>query len=216
MAQVMLALRDAASRRALATLLQAQGHSASVHETAEDALAHLQAGTAVDVVVTDIWHPGAHGTAWVSRLTGARPSASVLVLFSPTEHEDAVEWLKAGAADVMLAPAHPEELLWRLWRAVGMQGGADQARVTELQRALAEAQAESRRAVEARASLEATLLRLAVVDPLTGLSNRRVFDERLAAEHFRAKRFGRALSVLVMDVDHADRVERMHGSATLQ
>jgi diguanylate cyclase (GGDEF)-like protein len=216
MAQVMLALRDAASRRALAALLQAQGHLVSPQGSAEEALVHLEGASAVDVVVTDIWHPGSHGTQWVTRLMQARPSAALLVLFNPTEHADAVECLKAGATDVMLAPPHADELLWRLQRAVGLQAGGDQGRVAELQRALADAQLEARGAVEARSSLEATLLRVAVVDPLTGLSNRRVWDEKLAAEHFRARRFGRSLSLLVMDVDHADRVERLHGSATLQ
>jgi len=166
--------------------------------------------------VTDLWHKGAHGTEWITRLLGARPSCAVVVVYSPSEQEAAVECLKAGASDVMLAPVHPEELQWRVVRAVARQGSAVDDRVTEVQRALADAQAEARRAVEARASLEATLLRLAVVDPLTGLSNRRVFEEKLAAEHYRARRFSRPFSLLLMDVDHADKVEKHFGSAALQ
>jgi diguanylate cyclase (GGDEF)-like protein len=43
-------------------------------------------------------------------------------------------------------------------------------------------------------------------DALTGLSNRRHLDDRLAAEWERALRFDRALSVAMVDVDHFKRV----------
>ncbi|HEY0021905.1 MAG TPA: diguanylate cyclase [Longimicrobium sp.] len=43
-------------------------------------------------------------------------------------------------------------------------------------------------------------------DALTGLSNRRDLDDRLGAEWERARRFGRALSVAMVDVDHFKRV----------
>jgi len=45
------------------------------------------------------------------------------------------------------------------------------------------------------------LLRLAQSDPLTGLHNARVFQERLEEEWGRARRYGRALSLLLIDVD---------------
>ncbi len=216
MARILLALKESAARKAVESLLLAQGHGVDGVQAAEAALEHLVGPSQVDAVVTDIWHPGAHGAGWVARIMAARPSASVLVLFHPTEHAVAVECLKAGAADILLAPPHPDELALRVWRAVGMGGGANAARVEELQRALGDASAELKRAQDARAGLETTLLRHAMVDPLTGLSNRRVFEERLAAEHGRARRFGRPLSVVLLDVDHADRAEQHFGSETFQ
>lgn len=39
-------------------------------------------------------------------------------------------------------------------------------------------------------------------DSLTGLKNRRAFEERLAVEVERARRYGGALSLLILDVDH--------------
>lgn len=197
MARILLALKESAARKAVEALLLAQGHHVDSVTAAEAALEYLSGGATVDAVVTDVWHPGAHGAGWVARIMAARPSASVLVLFHPTEHDVAVECLKAGAADILLAPPHPDELALRVWRGVGMGGGVNQARVEELQRALGEAAADLKRAQEARAALETTLLRHASVDPLTGLSNRRVFEERLAHEHGRARRFGRPLSVVL-------------------
>ena len=42
---------------------------------------------------------------------------------------------------------------------------------------------------------------LATLDGLTGLKNRRVFQERLAEEFYRAQRYHIALSLLLLDVD---------------
>jgi len=55
-----------------------------------------------------------------------------------------------------------------------------------------------------QAQLQAANVRLqelSVTDPLTGLGNRRVFDERLAAE-MTAVRRGRKLAMLMLDIDH--------------
>lgn len=48
---------------------------------------------------------------------------------------------------------------------------------------------------------EAAAQRLARIDSLTGLGNRRAFDEALAAEISRARRSSAALSVVILDVD---------------
>lgn len=50
--------------------------------------------------------------------------------------------------------------------------------------------------------LNSDLARLAAVDPLTGLRNRRAIDEYLYEALSAARRHDQALSVLVMDVDH--------------
>ena len=49
------------------------------------------------------------------------------------------------------------------------------------------------------------------IDALTGLRNRRSFDRRLAAEHNRAKRFGKPYSLALLDIDHFKRVNDTHG-----
>jgi diguanylate cyclase (GGDEF)-like protein len=50
--------------------------------------------------------------------------------------------------------------------------------------------------------LEQKLAALASLDGLTGLANRRHFDEKLRDEWARASRDGTVLSLLLMDVDH--------------
>ncbi len=52
---------------------------------------------------------------------------------------------------------------------------------------------------------------LAANDPLTGLANHRTFHERLRTEVERARRHGRGLSLVLMDLDHFKRVNDLHG-----
>jgi diguanylate cyclase (GGDEF)-like protein len=55
------------------------------------------------------------------------------------------------------------------------------------------------------------LMRLATTDPLTGALNRRSFLDRADAEIDRAKRYSRALSVMMIDADHFKRVNDTYG-----
>jgi len=55
------------------------------------------------------------------------------------------------------------------------------------------------------------LARQAASDPLTGIANRRAFHERLGAELGRAQRYGRGLSLVLLDLDHFKAVNDRHG-----
>jgi diguanylate cyclase (GGDEF) domain len=57
------------------------------------------------------------------------------------------------------------------------------------------------------------LRKLAVTDELTGLRNRRAFEERLMMEFSMARRRKRALSVLLIDVDNFKKVNDQWGHA---
>jgi diguanylate cyclase (GGDEF)-like protein len=52
---------------------------------------------------------------------------------------------------------------------------------------------------------------IGLTDPLTGVHNRRYFDERLLEEVSRAQRQGHVLSCLFLDVDHFKRINDTHG-----
>ena len=66
----------------------------------------------------------------------------------------------------------------------------------------------------ANAEAHARLAMLAQTDPLTKLANRRTFDERLQQETERAHRHTRALSVVLVDVDHFKMINDRFGHAT--
>ena len=60
-------------------------------------------------------------------------------------------------------------------------------------------------------NLEQKLAALAAIDGLTGLANRRHFDERLENEWARARREGTTLSLLMIDVDHFKKFNDRYG-----
>jgi two-component system cell cycle response regulator len=66
---------------------------------------------------------------------------------------------------------------------------------------------------EADAEDLSALADLARRDALTGLANRRAFEEALQREVARARRSGGALAVMALDIDHFKRVNDTHGHA---
>ncbi|MEB0046221.1 MULTISPECIES: diguanylate cyclase [unclassified Pseudomonas] len=61
--------------------------------------------------------------------------------------------------------------------------------------------------------VEEELRALSVTDSLTGIHNRRYFQERLTAEMARVERGGGELSVIMLDIDHFKRINDQHGHA---
>jgi diguanylate cyclase (GGDEF)-like protein len=84
-----------------------------------------------------------------------------------------------------------------------------QTQITRLHHQVAD-QIESLAKVE---SLASEVYKLAALDQLTGLYNRRSGEQRLAQEISRAQRHGRPLTVLLVDVDGLKQINDNHGHA---
>lgn len=81
----------------------------------------------------------------------------------------------------------------------------------EMEARLAQRGAELAQEIENRRKLEAEVERLAAADSLTGLFNRRRFFELAEHELARAERYGRSLSIILLDVDHFKLVNDVFG-----
>jgi diguanylate cyclase (GGDEF)-like protein len=66
---------------------------------------------------------------------------------------------------------------------------------------------------EVEVNYQRRLAEIALRDPLTGVYNRRHFGERLTSEFAASRRYSRSLSLLMLDVDHLNRVNEAHGRA---
>jgi diguanylate cyclase (GGDEF)-like protein len=126
--------------------------------------------------------------------------------------DDADEWLAAlmpGAANVVLVPLSAEN------RSLG---------VLVVEHALRSGSRIERRVVGAverfaahgaltlrNAGLLQALRRTADTDGLTGIANRRIFDETMTRELSRAARSGEELSLVLLDIDHFKRLNDTHG-----
>lgn len=65
--------------------------------------------------------------------------------------------------------------------------------------------------VARRQELEEELRKLASIDKLTGIFNRRVFDDAIKKEMERAKRYLHPMSLILFDIDHFKQINDTHG-----
>lgn len=112
---------EAYVRDSLATLLSRRGFEVRTAGGYDEAL-ETDSLDGVDAVVTDLKMPGKDGTALLRRLSELEPKLPVIVLTGHGTVPSAVECLKLGAADYLLKPVDPDELMVVLERTMGRQG----------------------------------------------------------------------------------------------
>jgi len=119
----------------------------------------------------------------------------------------AMQHVAAGKLDTQLPPAGDDELgrlasAVRLFRDTAVEAERREADLRlsrqHIENARAELEQKARELEQANRKLE----ELSVTDFLTGLANRRRFDEALAAEWARAQRTGYPVTLTMIDVDH--------------
>ncbi|HXA25952.1 MAG TPA: diguanylate cyclase [Acetobacteraceae bacterium] len=156
------------------------------------------------VILQDLVMPGIDGLELVRRYRQDPATVRIPIIVLSTKDEPAVKSaaFAAGANDYLVKLPDNIELVARL------RYHSD-AYVSRVQRDAADcALRESQRAL-IEANLE--LQRLTRVDGLTGLANRRYFDEFFTAEWKRAVRTQTPLSVLMIDIDCFKRYNDTYG-----
>jgi len=98
-----------------------------------------------------------------------------------------------GANDYVRKPCHPQEFVARVRGALRLKYEIDRRKARE--RELLEA-------TRQLADLNTTLTRLALIDPLTGIANRREFNRALDKEWRRGVRSKRSLGLIMIDIDY--------------
>ncbi|MER9557915.1 PleD family two-component system response regulator [Mesorhizobium sp. M0323] len=169
----------------------------------------LKATTVADevkptVILQDLVMPGVDGLDLVRqyRKNSSTHSVPVIVLSSKEDPAIKGEAFEAGANDYLVKLPDRIELVARV--RYHSRAYLDHVQREEAYRALRESQRQLM-----RANLE--LERLTRIDGLTGLGNRRYFDEYLAAEWKRAVRTKSPLSLFMIDADHFKRYNDTYG-----
>lgn len=108
---------DRAVRTALSINLSKHGMDVTLASSVAEAVETLQAQP-YDVVVTDVQMPGGTGLELLRRVKSGWPSTQVIVMTGYGSVRDAVDAMKAGAADYVIKPVEKEELLLVLDRAL--------------------------------------------------------------------------------------------------
>jgi diguanylate cyclase (GGDEF)-like protein len=181
--RILIAEDDLVTARLLRALLDSWGFEVVTVTDGISALAVLQTPDAPRLAILDWMMPGLDGPEVCRRARAYRPGVPMyLILVTSREaRRDVVAGLDAGADDYVVKPPDPEELRSRLKAGI---------------RVLA---------------LEHHFERVAMVDGLTELPNRRSLDDTFARQLTRSLREQQPVSLLMVDVDHFKRLNDTHG-----
>jgi diguanylate cyclase (GGDEF)-like protein len=167
---------------ALAGILEPEWHT----QTAFDGPSALQMAAAKpppDLILLDIKMPGMDGYEVCRRLKESPETDDIPVIFitAANREENEAYGLSLGAVDYIAKPVNPPIIRARIRNHIALRTA-----LSELQN-------------------------LAAHDPLTALYNRRKLDESFEFEVARAERYGRPLSVILLDIDHFKVINDAHG-----
>ncbi|MFT7465435.1 MAG: two-component system cell cycle response regulator [Pseudohongiellaceae bacterium] len=155
-------------------LLRKAGFDVDSANGAHQALSMLDPDHQYDLVITDLKMPDMDGFGLVKEIrdNSRLTLLPVLMLTGSDDEQDLLVNLDAGVSDYLLKSCGVPELLARVRNLVRMK------------------------------VLQDELTKASQTDALTQLANRRFGVKRLAEEMERARRYGRELSVVIIDIDH--------------
>lgn len=133
----------------------------------------------------------------------------VMILVDGPAQEQRCRFLQSGADDVVCLSTGRAEILARAAALLRVKRLHDQLAASH--DALQQALTRERKLLAKLRHDNQQLQRLAATDALTHLQNLRSFQDILAHQFRTAKRYGRRLSLLGLDVDHFKRVNDVHG-----
>jgi diguanylate cyclase (GGDEF)-like protein len=136
-----------------------------------------------DLVLLDVQMPGLDGYEVCRRLKADAATREIPVIFVTARDtmEDQVRGLEAGAVDFITKPVHAPIVRARTRTHILLKQHADRLR------------------------------ELALTDTLTGVANRRSFDERLRTEWRRCQRSQSPIALVMIDVDHFKQYNDAYG-----
>jgi diguanylate cyclase (GGDEF)-like protein len=175
------------TRLIVGRMLEARGHEVLPFSDEIEALAQLKADTSIEALITsaELKHMSGVELCWEARLVATcRRPIYVLMMSTQYDQRSLIEALDSGADDFIGKPPLAEELGARL------------------------------RAAERILSMQRELIRLATIDPLTGLSNRRGFFEQATEACARVAPPDGSLSAIILDIDNFKRINDSYGHET--
>jgi len=183
-AKILVVDDDPAVRTILSKRLKAVGYEVHLGADGREGL-HQARRIIPDIIICDWMMPVMDGLEMLREVKEDEDlrSCYFILLTARGELESKVDALERGADEYLVKPVHERELLARVKAAL---------RIADYQKKLS---------------------RLATTDALTGLVNRRKFEELLREETTRAHRYKRPLSLLVIDVNDFKKVNDRYGHA---
>lgn len=186
---------DDTNRILVGKALEFEGYQVQLAESGEAALVKMSEW-GPHLILLDVNMPGLNGLETLAKLRVRDEYVSVMFVSANSRTEDVIRGLDAGADDYVVKPFEVLELLARV---------RSQLRIKDLNDSLKKANDRLKELVD--------------IDDLTGLFNMRSLYKRLDFELDRARRYGRSVAVIMMDLDHFktvnDQGDHLFGSFVL-
>jgi two-component system cell cycle response regulator len=177
--------------RSAARLVEAlaKAHRAEAESDAQLALLRL-AERSYDLLVVSLSMVEADGLRLCSQVRSLERTRHlpIIILVEPGEEARLLRGLDMGVNDYLMRPVDRHELMARVRTQIKRKRHSDYL----------------------RSRLEESV-ELSIIDPLTGLYNRRYLESHMRTLFGEALRSGRAFSVLLADIDHFKHVNDAHG-----
>jgi diguanylate cyclase len=185
-----------ADARLLKEAIKDSGSEAQIRLTFEETLARAEArlaeaGDGFDCVLLDLGLPDAQGIENVQRIRAINRFQTVVVMTGLESEEAALGTIQRGAQDYVLKGRYNGHVLMRILR-----------RAIERNRVLSE--------IDRRAEEQ---YHLATHDGLTGLPNRKLFEDRAQSTLAHAQRQGEHFAIGYMDLNGFKPINDLHGHA---
>jgi len=184
----------------------------SLKETGYKALIAINGESAIrqadfakpEIIILDVMMPGLDGFETCRRLKQQPNTKEIPVIFMTalSETVDKLRGFEAGGVDYITKPFNVVELLARINVHLELKRARE-----ELKKANEELQIANGKLTESQQQLE----RMARIDPLTELANRRDMVERLEQEKQRSERANLSFAVVICDIDDFKRVNDTYG-----
>jgi len=164
-----------------------------------------------DLILLDVMMPGMDGFEVCSKLKAEASTRDVPVLFisALTETEDKVKGFQVGGVDFITKPFHSAEVLARVETHLSLRNMQKKIEAQNIQ--LVGEIEERKRAEKALDDVNQQLERLASLDGLTEIPNRRQFDHYLQQEWKRATREKTPISLILCDIDFFKKYNDVYG-----
>jgi diguanylate cyclase (GGDEF)-like protein len=200
--RILIADDDESLRSVLKQVLSGDGYEVTLASTGEEALkAFLK--RPFSLVISDIRMGGMSGIELLKEVKRLRPDTQVIIITSYASLDTAITAIQTGAYDYLVKPFEDIALISSVVRRA-----TEKIRLTEENKNLIEKLKRQNEELE-RANM--TLKELSIRDGLTGSYNHRYFQENLALEILRSKRYARTFSLVFLDVDFFKQYNDAHG-----
>ncbi|HHP7229232.1 MAG TPA: diguanylate cyclase domain-containing protein [Xenococcaceae cyanobacterium] len=191
-------------------LLSEKGYATEIAQEGTRAISLAQQNSP-DLILLDLMMPKLNGYQVCSTLKNNHTTQEIpIIVISALEQvDDKVQALKMGAVDYITKPFCLEEVVARVERQMAIR---QLQKKVKKQNELLLKEIERRQQVEAKLrETNLKLNKLATSDGLTGIANRRYFEQYLQQEWQRLTREQAPLSLIILDIDYFKQYNDTYG-----